>query len=58
MGDLHCLCACLMDLARTPGSRAPRPLALPLDATLGELGLGYGAVLTPLPRAMLPRTVE
>ena len=28
-------------------------LALPLDATLGELGLGSGAVLTPLPRAML-----
>ena len=41
----------------TSESRAAA-LALPLDATLGELGLGSGAVLTPLSRAMLPRTVE
>ena len=31
---------------------------LPLDGTLGELGLGSGAVLTPLPTAMRPRKVE
>jgi len=58
LGDLHCLCACLMDLATDPRKSRAAALALPLDATLGELGLGPGTALTPLPKAMLLRTVE
>jgi hypothetical protein len=58
LGDLHCLCACLMDLATDPRKSRAAALALPLDATLGELGLGSGTVLTLLPKAMLLRTVE
>ena len=49
--DLHCLCACPMDLATDPRESRAAVLPPPLDAAPGELGLSFGTALALLPKA-------